>query len=51
MGRPSRCWPRPSRALSVTEKTVEGHLERAFDKLGVRSRTRLREALREAVPA
>ena len=39
-----------AQALFVTEKTVEGHLARAFDKLGVRSRTRLRDALGEPSP-
>ena len=34
-----------AQALFVTEKTVEGHLARAYDKLGVRSRTRLPDAL------
>ena len=34
-----------AQALFVTQKTVEGHLAHAFDKLGVRSRTRLRDAL------
>jgi DNA-binding CsgD family transcriptional regulator len=40
-----------AQALFVTEKTVEGHLAHAFDKLGVRSRTRLRDALGDALPA
>ncbi len=40
-----------AQVLFVTEKTVEGHLAHAFDKLGVRSRTRLRDALGEALPA
>ncbi len=40
-----------AQALFVTEKTVEGHLAHAFDKLGVRSRTRLRDALGEVVSA
>ena len=40
-----------AQALFVTEKTVEGHLAHAFDKLGVRSRTRLRDALGQALPA
>jgi len=40
-----------AQALFVTEKTVEGHLAHAFDKLGVRSRTRLRDTLAEALPA
>ncbi len=40
-----------AQALFVTEKTVEGHLAHAFDKLGVRSRTRLRDALGEPLPA
>jgi DNA-binding NarL/FixJ family response regulator len=31
--------------LFVTEKTVEGHLRNAFDKLEVRSRLALPEAL------
>ena len=33
--------------LYVTEKTVEGHLARAYDKLGIRSRTSLPQALCE----
>lgn len=37
--------------LFVTEKTVERHLAHAFDKLGVRSRTRLPDALGEALAA
>ena len=40
-----------AQTLFVTEKTVEGHLGNAFSKLGVRSRTRLRDALGEALPA
>jgi DNA-binding CsgD family transcriptional regulator len=40
-----------AQALFITEKTVEGHLARAFDKLGVRSRTRLPDALGEALHA
>ena len=38
-----------AQTLFVTEKTVEGHLARAFDKLGVRSRTQLRQALDENI--
>ncbi len=40
-----------AQALFVTEKTVEGHLGHAFDKLGVRSRTQLPDAFGKAVPA
>jgi DNA-binding CsgD family transcriptional regulator len=40
-----------AQTLFVTEKTVEGHLAHAFDKLGVRSRTRLRDALGKALHA
>ena len=40
-----------AQALFVTEKTVEGHLAHTFDKLGVRSRTRLRAALGQALHA
>jgi DNA-binding CsgD family transcriptional regulator len=35
----------------MTEKTVEGHLAHAYDKLGVRSRTRLQDALGETLSA
>jgi DNA-binding NarL/FixJ family response regulator len=34
-----------AQALFVTEKTVEAHLRRAFDKLDVRARTQLARAL------
>ena len=35
-------------ALGITTKTVEGHLRRLFDRLGVQSRTELAtRALRE----
>jgi DNA-binding CsgD family transcriptional regulator len=37
--------------LYITEKTVENHLARAYDKLGVRSRTALPEALRTGAAA
>jgi DNA-binding CsgD family transcriptional regulator len=40
-----------AQALFITETTVEGHLARAYDKLGVRSRTRLPDALGEALAA
>jgi DNA-binding CsgD family transcriptional regulator len=37
--------------LYVTEKTVEGHLSRTYDKLGIRSRTGLADALGVAAAA
>jgi DNA-binding CsgD family transcriptional regulator len=37
-----------AQALFVTARTVEGHLTHVFQKLGVRSRAELTEALRAA---
>ncbi len=36
--------------LSVTTRTVEGHLTHAYQKLGVSSREQLTSALRESHP-
>jgi len=40
-----------AQALFVTEKTVETRLGRIYDKLGVRSRHKLPDALNEAAEA
>jgi DNA-binding CsgD family transcriptional regulator len=40
-----------AQALFVTEKTVETHLGHIYDKLGIRSRHKLQQALREPVAA